>query len=71
MLASKVQGKPLAKVEISKPAEVVDIAEALRKSLANLKKPASSDQQLRKTEPVARKERQVRRQCAALARSKA
>ncbi len=55
MLASKVQGKPLARVEVSKPAEVVDIADALRKSLANLKKPASSDQQLRKAEPVGKK----------------
>ncbi|MGI9075348.1 MAG: Ku protein [Bryobacteraceae bacterium] len=47
MIANKVEGKPLAKVEQPKQAEVVDIAEALRKSLANLKKPASSDQQIR------------------------
>ena len=46
MIADKVQGKPLAKVEQPKQAEVVDIAEALRKSLASLKKPASSDQQI-------------------------
>jgi DNA end-binding protein Ku len=47
ILASKVQGKPFPKLEQPKQAEVVDIAEALRKSLANLKKPASSDQQRR------------------------
>jgi DNA end-binding protein Ku len=47
IIASKVQGKPLAKVEQPKQAEVVDIAEALRKSLATLKKPASSDQEIR------------------------
>lgn len=47
IIANKVQGKPLAKVEQPKQAEVVDIAEALRKSLATLKKPASSDQEIR------------------------
>jgi DNA end-binding protein Ku len=47
MIANKVEDKPLAKVEQPKQAEVVDIAEALRKSLASLKKPASSDQQIR------------------------
>jgi non-homologous end joining protein Ku len=47
MIANKVKGKPLAKVEQPKQAEVVDIADALRKSLAGLKKPASSDQQIR------------------------
>jgi DNA end-binding protein Ku len=47
MIANKVEGKPLAKVEQPKQAEVVDIADALRKSLASLKKPASSDQQIR------------------------
>ncbi|MFL6352880.1 MAG: Ku protein [Bryobacteraceae bacterium] len=47
MIANKVEGKPLAKVEPPKQAEVVDIADALRKSLASLKKPASSDQQIR------------------------
>jgi DNA end-binding protein Ku len=47
MIANKVEGKPLPKVEQPKQAEVVDIADALRKSLATLKKPASSDQQIR------------------------
>jgi DNA end-binding protein Ku len=47
ILARKVEGKPLPKIEQPKQAEVVDIAEALRRSLANLKKPAASDQQLR------------------------
>ncbi len=47
ILANKVKGKPLTPVEVSKPAEVVDIADALRRSLASLKKPASSDQQIR------------------------
>ncbi len=48
IIAKKVQGQPIARTEApQKSAEVVDIAEALRKSLANLKKPASSDQQPR------------------------
>jgi DNA end-binding protein Ku len=47
IIAGKVQGKPVAKIEQPKEAQVVDIADALRRSLANLKKPASSDQQLR------------------------
>ncbi|MBV9157520.1 MAG: Ku protein [Acidobacteriaceae bacterium] len=46
MLAKKVQGQPVTITEMpQKPAEVVDIAEALRKSLANLKKPAASQSQ--------------------------
>lgn len=45
MLASKVQGKPVEiQPRVQKTAEVVDIAEALRKSLANLKKPAASEE---------------------------
>ncbi len=45
MIARKVQGQPVAATEpAQRPAEVVDIAEALRKSLANLKKPATSEQ---------------------------
>jgi DNA end-binding protein Ku len=47
IITNKVEGRPLAKVEPPKQAEVVDIAEALRKSLASIKKPASSDQQIR------------------------
>lgn len=44
MLAKKMQGLPVqAPQYVQKPAEVVDIAEALRKSLANLKKPAVSE----------------------------
>jgi len=41
IIAGKVKGEPVAIAETSaRPAEVVDIADALRKSLANLKKPA-------------------------------
>jgi DNA end-binding protein Ku len=48
MLARKVQGQPIEMPrKAQKPAEVVDIAEALRKSLANLKKPAASEEQAR------------------------
>ncbi|MGI8961583.1 MAG: Ku protein [Bryobacteraceae bacterium] len=47
MIANKVEGKPLAKVEHSRQANVVDITDALRKSLSNLKKPVSSDAQIR------------------------
>ena len=45
MLTRKVQGQPVEVPERKqKAAEVVDIAEALRKSLANLKKPAASEE---------------------------
>ncbi len=57
MLARKVQGQPATRAEKPQtPADVVDITEALRKSLANLKKPASSDRNLRSedTRPTAR-----------------
>jgi DNA end-binding protein Ku len=45
LVARKVQGLPAAPDEApaARGAEVVDIAEALRRSLANLKKPAASD----------------------------
>jgi DNA end-binding protein Ku len=46
IIAKKVEGQPV--VAESRPqatAAVVDIAEALRKSLANLKKPIASDKQ--------------------------
>ena len=44
MLARKVQGQPVEMPEkAQKTAAVVDIADALRKSLANLKKPATSE----------------------------
>ena len=50
IIAKKVQGEPVTAVEsVQRPAEVVDIADALRRSLANLKKPAASDEQPRKT----------------------
>lgn len=49
IIAAKVRGQPAAPTDtIPKKAGVVDIAEALRKSLANLKKPVSSEQQPRK-----------------------
>ena len=49
IIAKKVQGEPVTPVEtVQRPAEVVDIADALRRSLANLKKPAASDEQPRK-----------------------
>ncbi len=44
IIESKVQGRPVRVPEaVAKPSEVVDIADALRKSLANLKKPAVSE----------------------------
>ncbi len=44
MLARKVQGQPVEMPQkAQKAAAVVDIADALRKSLANLKKPATSE----------------------------
>lgn len=49
IIAKKVQGEPVTPVEtVAKPAAVVDIADALRRSLANLKKPAASEEQPRK-----------------------
>ncbi|HTU46740.1 MAG TPA: Ku protein [Bryobacteraceae bacterium] len=46
IIAKKVQGAPVTPVEtVQKPAEVVDIADALRRSLASLKKPAASEQE--------------------------
>jgi DNA end-binding protein Ku len=53
IIANKVQGEPVTLPEVpQRPAEVVDIAEALRKSLASLKKPAAS-QPPQKAEPAA------------------
>jgi DNA end-binding protein Ku len=44
MIARKVKGQPVAPVTApARSAEVVDIADALRRSLANLKKPAASE----------------------------
>ncbi|MBV8898280.1 MAG: Ku protein, partial [Acidobacteriaceae bacterium] len=44
MIAQKVKGQPVTvSAPAPKPAEVVDIAEALRRSLANLKKPVKSE----------------------------
>jgi DNA end-binding protein Ku len=48
----KAAGKPAPKISSAEPrkrAEVVDIADALRKSLANLKKPAGTSQPAKKT----------------------
>ncbi len=51
VIAKKVRGEPVALPQATqKPAEVVDIADALRKSLANLKKPVTSEQP-RKSDP--------------------
>ncbi|MGA8030519.1 MAG: Ku protein [Bryobacteraceae bacterium] len=48
MLARKVHGQPIAAPEApQKPAAVVDIADALRRSLANLKKPAAESPERR------------------------
>jgi len=48
MLARKAEGQPVRRAEVRQtPADVVDITEALRKSLANLKKPATSDRTVR------------------------
>jgi DNA end-binding protein Ku len=44
MIAQKVKGQPVTvTAPTAKPAEVVDIADALRRSLANLKKPVKSE----------------------------
>lgn len=49
IIARKVQGEPVIPVEtMQQPAQVVDIADALRRSLANLKKPAASEEPPRK-----------------------
>ena len=56
LIDSKVQGQALpATVSAPKQAEVVDIADALRRSLANLRKPASSitTQEITPAEPKA------------------
>lgn len=43
IIAKKVEGQPVTPLDLpQRPAPVVDIAEALQKSLANLKKPAAS-----------------------------
>jgi DNA end-binding protein Ku len=49
IIAKKVQGEPVTPVAtVQHPAEVVDIADAQRRSLANLKKPVASEEQARK-----------------------
>ena len=51
LVAAKVQGQEASPVETPKAnGRVVDLSEALRKSLANLKKPAASEEQARKPE---------------------
>jgi DNA end-binding protein Ku len=53
MIAQKTKGQPVSVAAApSKPAEVVDIADALRRSLANLKKPVKSE--MREPEPTAK-----------------
>ena len=49
LIAAKVQGQAAGTVETPKAnGPVVDLSEALRKSLANLKKPAASEKEVRK-----------------------
>lgn len=61
IIAKKVQGEPVAAVEtVQRPAEVVDIADALRRSLANLKKPAASDEESRKAHGSPRSKKTAR-----------
>jgi DNA end-binding protein Ku len=61
MIAKKVQGQPVTLAEPpQRPAEVVDIAEALRKSLASLKKPVASEQPP-KAEPAPRSTKRASR----------
>jgi DNA end-binding protein Ku len=56
MLAQKVKGQPVAaSPPVSKPAEVVDIADALRRSLANLKKPVTSEGPTKAEQAIASK----------------
>ena len=51
LIAAKVQGQAASTVETPKAnGRVVDLSEALRKSLANFKKPAASEEQARKPE---------------------
>jgi DNA end-binding protein Ku len=53
LLSKKVQGQPVAVAPVvPKPADVVDIAEALRRSLANLKKPARSEKEPKAPAPT-------------------
>jgi DNA end-binding protein Ku len=54
LIAAKVQGQAASPVETPKAnGRVVDLSEALRKSLANLKKPAASEGQARKPDQAA------------------
>jgi non-homologous end joining protein Ku len=49
LIAAKVQGQAANPVETPKANScVADLSEALRKSLANLKKPAGSEKEVRK-----------------------
>lgn len=68
IIAKKVQGQPVTPVEtIQRPAEVVDIADALRRSLSNLKKPPVSE----KKPPVSEKPRAKAAQASGRARKAA
>jgi DNA end-binding protein Ku len=54
MIANKVKGEPVARTEtVARSAPVVDIAEALRRSLANLKKPPAAEEQSPKSREAA------------------
>lgn len=53
LIDSKVKGQPLPEAPaITRQAEVVDIADALRRSLANLKKPVASSRESAPAEPA-------------------
>jgi DNA end-binding protein Ku len=61
IIAKKVQGEPVLPVEsVQRPAEVVDIADALRRSLANLKKPAASEEPPRRAAQTSRRTKKAR-----------
>ncbi|MBV9611371.1 MAG: Ku protein [Acidobacteriaceae bacterium] len=65
IIARKVQGQPVTPLEAPpRPAAVVDIAEALRKSLANLKKPATSVQTAKSEPPAAARPKKRSRSAA-------
>ncbi len=56
ILARKVAGQPvLPEVQVPRTAAVVDISDALRRSLANLKKPSASASPEEPSQPAARK----------------
>ncbi len=55
IIAKRVQGQPISVPQTAKrQAEVVDIADALRQSLANLKKPPASEERAEKSKETSR-----------------